>query len=343
MRELFEAIDNCEAGSVNMVLTVLDGEYLGEKALVSDGKLIWESNEEGFFSKYEEAVCQMQDSGVVTIGDSRVFCDALGQEKQLVICGGGHVSMPVIKIGIMMGWEVTVLEDRPKFADNARRAGASHVICEPFEEGLGKVPGSSDTYFVIVTRGHRYDQVCLEKIAEKEHAYIGMIGSRRRTTLVKKLLEEQGTDKAVLDAVYTPIGLDIGAETPEEIGVAIMAEIIEVKNKKKRTFGYSKEMVRAIMDTEKYPGRKVMTTIITRKGSAPQGIGVKMLVLADGNCIGTIGGGCMESAVLQKALLLLRSDDTQARICQADLTGNDAEDEGMVCGGMVDVLLEVIE
>ena len=111
MRELFEAIDNCEAGSVNMVLTVLDGEYLGEKALVSDGKLIWESNEEGFFSKYEEAVCQMQDSGVVTIGDSRVFCDTLGQEKQLVICGGGHVSMPVIKIGIMMGWEVTVLED----------------------------------------------------------------------------------------------------------------------------------------------------------------------------------------------------------------------------------------
>lgn len=141
MRELFEAIDNCEAGSVNMVLTVLDGEYLGEKALVSDGKLIWESNEEGFFSKYEEAVCHMQNSGVVTIGDSRVFCDTLGQEKQLVICGGGHVSMPVIKIGIMMGWEVTVLEDRPKFADNARRAGASHVICEPFEEGLGKVPG----------------------------------------------------------------------------------------------------------------------------------------------------------------------------------------------------------
>ena len=126
--------------------------------------------------------------------------------------------MPVIKIGIMMGWEVTVLEDRPKFADNARRAGASHVICEPFEEGLDKVPGSSDTYFVIVTRGHRYDQACLEKIAEKEHAYIGMIGSRRRTTLVKKLLEEQGTDKAVLDAVYTPISAMIA--TPISSGVS---------------------------------------------------------------------------------------------------------------------------
>ena len=343
MRALFDAIDNCEAGNANVVLTALDGAYLGEKALVSDGKMIWKSCEDGFFAQHEAAVCRLQESGVVSVEECRVFCDTLGQEKQLVICGGGHVSIPVIKIGIMMGWEVTVLEDRPKFADNARRAGASHVICEPFAEGLEKVPGSTDTYFVIVTRGHRYDQVCLEKIAEKEHAYIGMIGSRRRTALVKQLLADNGTDQDVLDAVYTPIGLDVGAETPEEIGVAIMAEIIEVKNKKKRTFGYSKEMVRAIMDTEKYPGRKVMTTIITRKGSAPQGIGVKMLVLADGNCIGTIGGGCMESAVLQKALLLLRSDDAQARICQADLTGNDAEDEGMVCGGMVDVLLEVIE
>ena len=342
MRELFEAIDNCEAGSVNMVLTVLDGEYLGEKALVSDGKLIWESNEEGFFSKYEEAVCQMQDSGVVTIGDSRVFCDTLGQEKQLVICGGGHVSMPVIKIGIMMGWEVTVLEDRPKFADNARRAGASHVICEPFEEGLDKVPGSSDTYFVIVTRGHRYDQVCLEKIAEKEHAYIGMIGSRRRTALVKQSLAEKGVDQEVLDAVYTPIGLDIGAQTPAEIGVAIIAEIIEVKNRKKRTYGYSKEIMRALTAQEPYPEKKIMATIITRHGSAPQGLGTKMLIYRDGRCVGTIGGGCMEARVIQIARLMAAGEGEQARICHVDMTGNEAEEEGMVCGGEVDVFLEIV-
>ncbi len=343
MRELFEAIGQCEAGSVNLVLTALDGAWLGEKALVSDGKLVWKSTETGFFAGHAHEDCQLNGSGVTTIGDCRVFCDILGNEKSLVVCGGGHVSIPVIRIGKMMGWEVTVLEDRPKFADNVRRAGADRVICEPFGEGLQEVTGSSDTYFVIVTRGHRYDQVCLQKIAEKEHAYIGMIGSRRRTTLVRQQLAESGTNQAVLDAVHTPIGLDIGAETPEEIGVAIMAEIIEVKNKKKRTFGYSKEMMHVVMDTQKYPGRKVMTTIITRKGSAPQGIGVKMLVLSDGNCIGTIGGGCMESAILQKALLLLRRGGQTARICQADLTGDDAEDEGMVCGGKVEVLLEVIE
>lgn len=343
MKELFRTIDNCEAGSVNIVLTQLDETYFGEKALISDGKMVWESKANSFFTIHRREAEAVEENGMIEIDGRRVFCDTLGHEKHLVICGGGHVSIPVIKMGIMLGCEVTVLEDRPKFADNARKAGASRVICEPFEEGLDKVEGNSDTYFVIVTRGHRYDQVCLERISKKEHAYIGMIGSRRRVAMVKQNLEEKGCDKTVLDAVYTPIGLDIGAETPEEIAVAIMAEIIEVKNKKKRTYGYSKEMIKAIADTENNPGRKVLATIVSRKGPAPQGIGVKMLVLPNGNCIGTIGGGCMESNVLQKALLMIRMDGEKAKICHVDMTGTDAEDEGMVCGGVVDVLMEIVE
>ena len=345
MYRLFEAIEKieaCEPGAVNRVLTVLDKNYIGEKALVSDGKLVWESKEQGFFSANRDAAVSVTESGSVQIAGNRVFCDTLGKEKQLVICGGGHVSIPVVQIGIMMGCEVTVLEDRPTFADNARRAGATRVICDSFETGLDQVAGSADTYFVIVTRGHRYDQVCLEKIAQKEHAYIGMIGSRRRTALVKQNLMGRGISKEVLDAVYTPIGLDIGAESPEEIAVAIMAEIIEVKNKKKRTCGYSKEIVRAITDTNGEPEKKVLATIVARKGSAPRGMGAKMLVLSDGRCIGTIGGGCMEAAVLQKALYMIRTDTKRAEVCHADLAGADAEDEGMVCGGTVEVLLEVI-
>lgn len=342
MQELFHAIENCEAGALNRVFTVLDGDYMGEKALFSDGNLVWEKRRDGFFSDHKNKFSQVVESGITTIQGIRVFCDTLGQEKRIVVCGGGHVSISVIQIGILLGCEVTVLEDRPKFADNARKAGATHVICESFEKGLDQIEGSADTYFVIATRGHRYDQVCLERIAKKEHAYIGMIGSRRRVGLVKQNLIESGSDKEVLDAVYTPIGLDIGAETPAEIGVAIMAEIIEVKNRKKRTCGYSGEITRAIMDPDKYPGKKVLATIVTRKGSAPQGIGVKMLVLPDGRCIGTIGGGCMEAAVFQKALLMIRTDVQKAELCHVDLTGTDAEDEGMVCGGVVDVLLETV-
>lgn len=343
MKALFEAIQRTDTNRFNMVLTVLDGENIGEKVLTSDGTILWESQEHGFFRGFQDEIKALDDSGVIRLGGHEVFCDVLGNEKQIVICGGGHVSIPVITLGVMMGCEVTVLEDRPLFADNARRAGATKVICAPFEEGLEQVKGNADTYFVIVTRGHRYDQICLEKIARKEHAYIGMIGSRRRTTLVKQILAEKGIDKNVLDSVYTPIGLDIGAETPVEIAVAIMAEIIEVKNKKKRTCGYTKEIMQAVLNPESGSESKVMATIVKRKGSAPQGVGIKMLVLRSGTCIGTIGGGCMEANIMQKALLMAAGNGPEAVICKVDMTGADAEEEGMVCGGVVSVLLERVK
>ena len=343
MKALFEAIQRTDTNRFNMVLTVLDGENIGEKVLTSDGSILWESQEHGFFRGFQDEIKALDDSGVIRLGGHDVFCDVLGNEKQIVICGGGHVSIPVITLGVMMGCEVTVLEDRPLFADNARRAGATKVICAPFEEGLEQVKGNADTYFVIVTRGHRYDQICLEKIARKEHAYIGMIGSRRRTTLVKQILAEKGIDKNVLDSVYTPIGLDIGAETPVEIAVAIMAEIIEVKNKKKRTCGYTKEIMQAVLNPESGSESKVMATIVKRKGSAPQGVGIKMLVLRSGTCIGTIGGGCMEANIMQKALLMASGNGPEAVICKVDMTGADAEEEGMVCGGVVSVLLERVK
>ena len=161
-----------------------------------------------------------------------------------MICGAGHVSIPVIKMAVMMDCEVIVLEDRPMYADHARMAGASQVICEPFEEALDKIQGSADTYFVILTRGHRYDQICLEKIAAKEHAYIGMIGSRRRTALVKQSLAEKGVDQEVLDAVYTPIGLDIGAQTPA-------AEVMGKSVKQITNMVYrGKERLRGLLERE---------------------------------------------------------------------------------------------
>ena len=343
MTELIEAIQESEGRADRKVLTMLEGDSISEKALVIDGKIAWESRKNGYFHKHAEEVKNITESGVTSIENERVFCDTLGQEKQIVICGAGHVSIPVIKIAVMMDCEVIVLEDRPMYADHARQAGASQVICAPFEEGLEQVKGNADTYFVIVTRGHRYDQICLEKIARKEHAYIGMIGSRRRTTLVKQILAEKGIDKNVLDSVYTPIGLDIGAETPVEIAVAIMAEIIEVKNKKKRTCGYTKEIMQAVLNPESGSESKVMATIVKRKGSAPQGVGIKMLVLRSGTCIGTIGGGCMEANIMQKALLMASGNGPEAVICKVDMTGADAEEEGMVCGGVVSVLLERVK
>lgn len=342
MKTLFEAIEQTDSDLRRMVLSVIDEEFLAEKAITVEGRIVWESRPGGFFAEYQKEIQELKDCEVIELGGHRVFCDLLGEDKRIVICGGGHVSIPVVMLGVMMGCEVTVLEDRPSYADDARRAGATTVICEPFEKGLEKVSGSADTFFVIVTRGHRYDQICLEKIAQKEHAYIGMIGSRKRTAMVKENLKEKGIDSAVLDAVYTPIGLNINAETPVEIAVAIMAEIIQVKNRQKRSGGYTKEMIQAVLEQEPDHSPKVLATIVARKGSAPRGIGTKMLILRNGKCIGTIGGGCMEANVIQKARLMVAAGMPKARICQVDMTGNDAEEEGMVCGGVISVLLELI-
>lgn len=115
-------------------------------------------------------------------------------------------------------------------------------------------------------------------------------------------------------------------------------EIIEVKNKRERSLGYSRE----ILNKETSQDGKILATIITRKGSAPRGVGTKMLVLSDGTCVGTIGGGCVESDIFQKALLMIWNGEIKAQICHVDMTGQDAEDEGMVCGGVIDVLLEPV-
>lgn len=342
MTELLKVIEAYSEAAAVAVLTVLEGPHMGEKAILADGKMVWKSVEDGFFAVCQEEAEATAGCGSLILSGTWVFCDTMGREKQLVICGGGHISMPLIHFGVMMGYEVTVLEDRPLYADRAREAGATRVLCMPFEEGLKQVEGNTDAYFVIVTRGHRYDQICLEKIIQKEHAYIGMIGSRRRVALVKEKMVEQGCDKAILDTVYTPIGLAIGAETPVEISISIIAEIIEVKNRKKRTYGFSREILKAIKEPGEDQGRMILATIVKRKGSAPQGVGAKMLICQNGRCVGTIGGGCMEARVTRRALVLAAEEHPGPEIFHGDLTESDAEEDGMVCGGVVDILLEVV-
>lgn len=276
---------------------------------------------------------------VVTEDGISIYRERIGGRKKLYICGGGHVSMPIIRIGKMIGFTVTVLEDRPKFADNARAAGADRVFCEPFGDGLARITGDEDSWFVIVTRGHRYDTECLECILRKRHAYVGMMGSRRRVAIVKDQLHQKGVSRELLDSVHTPIGLKIGAETPEEIAVSIMAEIIQVKNSRDNSGGYSEEMLRGLMSED---GRKkTVATIVSRKGSAPRGIGTKMLIYEDGMTVDTIGGGCVESEIIQKALLMMWTGTPEFQICRVDMTMDAAEDEGMVCGGVVEVMLEL--
>lgn len=344
--ELYEEISGLNPNYENYILTLLEGEGFGEKALISNREIAWMSDADGFFTQHAEEAAAVSESGILDIDGKRIYAELLGHEKKLVVLGAGHVSMPIIKIGRMIGCRVTCIDDRPMFANNARIAGADQVICDVFMKALAQIPGDGDTYFVIVTRGHRWDQDCLRVIARKPHAYIGLMGSKRRVRIVKEKLAEEGIPREVLDAVYTPIGLAIGAETPEEIAVSVMAEIIEVKNQKKRNFGYPKEILDAILGANPHErpmeGRKILTTIVTRKGSAPREVGTKMLILPDGHCIGTIGGGCVEADVMRRGREMLLDEDPKPILYHVDLTDDAASEEGMVCGGVLDVLMEVI-
>lgn len=326
MSDFYEKIKDLDLQKKYAILTCLDENSFGKKELCT-------------------VIEEWKTSGIFTVDGKDTFVDVLGNESKLVVCGAGHVSIPVIRIGKMLGFDVTVLEDRPSFAENAKNAGADQVICKPFEEALQDVKGDQDTYFVIVTRGHQYDQICLENILAKISAYVGMMGSKRRVGMIKGNMIEKGFDKSIVESVHTPVGLDIGAETPAEIAVSIMAEIIKVKKEKGVSGAFPKEILDAILS--KQEKRMVLATIISREGSAPQGAGTKMLIKQDGTCVGTIGGGYMEAMVRKDALELMErsltgQSEKSAEICFVDLSNPKAGEEGMVCGGRLRVLLEKI-
>ncbi len=338
MKEFYELIGNIPTYNETIVAKVIDGRYAGETAIFSGGNIIYSSLNNEFFHDMNYELLHTGSCQLQKIDGQRIFCEVLSNEKKLVICGGGHVSIPIIKMAKMLGFSVTVIEDRLKYADNAKAAGADNLIFDEFSSALNKIAGDKDTYFVIVTRGHRYDQACLEEILKKDNAYIGMIGSKARVKRIKELMSEKGYCDSKLAEIYSPIGLKIGAETPEEIAVSIMAEIIQVKNQIKKGYGYPKEIINAILSekTEEMP--KVLATIISRKGSAPREIGTKMLIYKDGTTVGTIGGGCVEADICSKARLMEK--DQKPKIYTMDMTGREAEEDGMVCGGIVEILLE---
>jgi xanthine dehydrogenase accessory factor len=165
----------------------------------------------------------------------QLFIDVQAPPAHLLIVGAGHIAAPLAEIGRICDFEVTVLDDRPQYANRQRFPSADRVIAGAFTEELrrlrrGQPSFDEDTYLVLVTRGHQYDVGCLLEVLDDPVAYIGMIGSQRRIRAVYKLLErEQGIPPEKFDRIHAPVGLDIGAQTPAEIAVCIMAEIISVQ------------------------------------------------------------------------------------------------------------------
>ena len=156
----------------------------------------------------------------------QLFLEPVLPTPTVYVFGGGHVSFFLVRAAKLAGFKAKVIDDRPAFANKERFPDADDTIVMDFERGWGAFDFGQDDYVVLVTRGHQHDQHILEQIYDCQARYLGMIGSKSKIAKMWQRLEAKGIDRTYLDRVHAPIGLNIGADSPEEICISIMAEII---------------------------------------------------------------------------------------------------------------------
>jgi xanthine dehydrogenase accessory factor len=178
----------------------------------------------------ELAASSSGDIDLQAFGQVRLLFEISRPPLELIVCGGGHVGQAVAQAGRFLDFSVTVIDDRADFASREKFPDERiRLIADDFVAALRSLRITPAAHVVIVTRGHRHDEICLQEVIDSPARYIGMIGSRRRTTTIRERLKREGVAPEQLRQVHAPIGLDIGALTPEEIALAILAEIVLVR------------------------------------------------------------------------------------------------------------------
>ncbi len=245
-------------------------------------------------------------------------------QPKLVLLGAGHVSQYVAKMAHILDFYTIVVDSREEFANKDCFPTANEVHCVEFQNMEKVLPNDKNACYVIVTRGHKDDRLCLEKCIHRPHLYLGMIGSKSKVHKTFHDLVEEGYSKEELDGVYAPIGLDILAQTPAEIAVSILGQIIEIKNAR-----YTASITDELRMSKDHG---VLCIITSKHGSSPRNIGSMMLVKED-QVIDTIGGGRVE----YQAILDARNTN---HVCvrHYELNNSQGATLGMICGGSNDVL-----
>lgn len=174
------------------------------------------------------------DTGLVCGGTLDIFIEPILPPALLYIFGAGHVSVNLYRVAKSAGFDVSVVDDRETYANRERFPEAKEVLAEDFDQAMARLTPGESAYIVIVTRGHRDDMRVLRWAVRTQARYIGMIGSKRKTISIFRELTKEGLAPELFERVHAPVGLDIGAITPEEIAVAITAELIAVRRHAER-------------------------------------------------------------------------------------------------------------
>ena len=222
-----------QAAALVMVVAAPQPGLVGGMAVLTEGATLGDlgigSPEASLLVQARQAMLEDR-CRLLEAGGTEVFVHVVETPPLLLIVGAGHIAVPLAQVAAICGFRVAVLDDRPSFANRYRFPHAERVIVGGYEEELGRFPVDRRTYIVLVTRGHQNDVPSLLAVLDSPAAYLGMIGSKRRVAGVFQLLHtEHRIPNERLARVHSPIGLSIGAETPAEIAISIMAQIIQVR------------------------------------------------------------------------------------------------------------------
>lgn len=270
-------------------------------------------------SLYQRALASLLKANYdVSILDENWFM----KKPRLFICGAGHVAKELADIASYLDFRIHVLDSRAEFANTKRFPNAEKVICDSFDTLSSHLEAQS--YYAVLTPGHENDYACVKQILNSSYAYLGMIGSRKKVATTFDRLMADGFTREKIDTICAPIGLSIGAVTPAEIAISILAQIIETKNKNAFSSVSSE-----LLNTSEFG---TLCIIIDKTGSAPRGIGSMMLVTAHGQ-IDTLGGGAIENQVIIDAKQV-----KEPCVKEYNLGPSDASKLGMICGGTNKIL-----
>lgn len=263
--------------------------------------------------------------------DNPDLVETIKAEPHLVIFGSGHVSKAIYDLATILSMKVTVIDERESLLTEERFPKAERIVIESYSSYLSSSHDFFRPYYIIVTHGHSHDRECLEWCLRQNSAYIGMIGSKSKAAFTFSSLEKEGYSREELSKVHSPIGLDIGAVTPEEIALSILGEVISVFRETKYSVTFDPEYLKTVSKKNGISAR-----IIEKKGSAPRAIGSELFLSTDGEIYGTVGGGSVEMNTINDAKEMLKNNEKKPKTIHYNLSSSG--DLGMVCGGDVTIL-----
>ena len=300
------------------------------------------------FVRIAESLARGRTAELLRRVEGETYVRRFVPEERLILLGGGHIAQPLCAMGSLLDFSVTVVDDRPEYANRQRFPDASQVICDEFVHAISTLEIRPTDYVCVITRGHRWDREFLRTIlGGTMPTYLGLISSRSRADALRELLAEEGFDADAVGAIHAPIGLNIGAITPAEIAVSICAQLVEHR----RGLPERGKATGLLAQTNTDPaflrfmtedsGPKALLLVLSSTGSTPVKSGAVMAVDPDGRGYGTIGGGWGEAEAMRLGRELIGSG--MSKMFRLEMDDDVAAEDGLACGGSMEVLIEDIK